>query len=398
MGAWSWLSLRARVCLLGFWLAFVVAALAAGTELANASFTTSTSAGASASSKACFSRATVQSGTATSTANATTTVTITSVNTTTSFLIFSTSDNLNRPVAEEIGGQIASATTLQFLRVTNEASPVTVTIAWSVISYHCGIKVQSGSVAETATTIDVAITAVNSITAAFVTYSKTPASTDTSYNNNDPLIAELTTTSNLEIRIDSAASTHTIYWQVIEFTDPTMINVQKGTTSLTGATTSTTATLGTAVNTTHTFLVVSTHSSGTGTDIGSGQVRGQLTNATTVTLDRSAANYDVTEISWQAIELNDGSTVQAGTTTLGSGTATTTATLTAITLARTSAFASTETGGGQTAGRTSDTTSGIVGVASVTTVVSSTTQLTLTRANTTAATDIAWFVVSWGRP
>ena len=188
------------------------------------------------------------------------------------------------------------------------------------------------------------------------------------------------------------------YWQVIEFTDPTMINVQKGTTSLTGATTSTIATLGTAVNTAHAFLVVSTRSSGTGTDIGSGLIRGQLTNATTVTLDRSAANYDVTEISWQVVELKNGTTVQAGTTTLGSGTATATPTLSAVSLARTSAFASTETGGGQTAGRTTETTSGIVGVASVTAVVSSTTQLTVTRANTGAAADIAWFVVSWGRP
>ena len=398
MRSWSRCSLRARVAMLGCGCAFVGTALVAGTEMANASFTTSTNASQNAISKSRFNRATVQSGTATSTANATTTVTITSINTATSFLLFSTNDNLNRPVAEEIGGQIASATTVQFIRVTDEASPVTVTIRWSVISYHCGINVQRGTVAESATTIDVAITAVNSIAAAFVTYSKTPSSSDTSYNNNDPLIAELTTASNLEIRIDAAASTHTIYWQVIEFTDPTMINVQKGTTSLTGATTSTTATLATAVNTAHAFMVVSTHSSGTGTDIGSGLVRGQLTNATTVSLDRSAANYDVTEISWQVVELKDGSTVQAGTTTLGSGTATATVTLSAVTLARTSAFASTETGGGQTAGRTPDTTSGIVGVASVTAAVTSTTQLTLTRANTGAATDIAWFVVSWGRP
>lgn len=365
---------------------------------ASATFTKSAAASHGAATASCFYRSSVQSGSTTSTANGTTTVTITSVTMAKAFLVFSTRHNSNRPVGSEVTGRLASATTVEFNRVTDESSPVTITIQWYVVEYNCGVNVQRGVATPTNPTTDVTITAVNSVAAAFVTWSKTPSATDTGWGDNDPMLGVLTSTTNLQLRQNTGDAGHAVWWQVIEFTDSTKINVQTGTTSLTGGSTSTTATLATAVTTSRTFVLVGTRSSGAGTDIGSGMVRGQLTNSTTITLDRSAAGYDVTEISWQAVELKEGTTVQTGTTTLGSGTSSATASLTALVLNRSTAFASTQTGGGQNGGRTAYTADDVIGVAAATLALTSTTQLTLTRSSTAAAADIAWFVVSWGLP
>jgi len=244
----------------------------------------------------------------------------------------------------------------------------------------------------------VTIAAVNSVAAAFVTWSKVPSPTDTTWGGNDPLVGELTSTTNLQLRHDVSAPSATVYWQVVEFTDPTKINVQKGSTSLTGAATSTTATLGTAVTTSRTFVLAGARRPDGGVDIGSGMVRATLTNSTTITFDRSVANYNVTEISWQAVELMDGSAVQSGAATLASGAASTTATITAVDLAKTTSFLSTQTNGGQNGGSTAYVTDDIIGVACATARVTSTTQLTLTRTNTAATAQFTWFVVAWGLP
>ena len=185
---------------------------------------------------------------------------------------------------------------------------------------------------------------------------------------------------------------------VAEFADASKIAVQRGTTSLTGGATSTAVTLPAAVDLTRSFLLVGTRSSGAGTDIGSGMVRGRFAGASTVTLDRAAAHYDVTEIGWQAVELSDGSTVQSGNASLASGASGATASLTAVPLARSNAFAPTQTGGGQNGGRTDYVTDDVVGVAAFGLALTSATQLTLTRDDTSAAADVAWFVVSWGFP
>ena len=378
-------------------LPFLVALVfLASVQSAGAVFTSTASASHSPSSATCFYRATLQKGSTTSTANGTRTVTITAVNTSRAFLIFTSRSNLNRPVVSQIGGRIASATTIEFIRNTNEASPVTVTIEWTVVEYNCGVNVQRGSFAFSATPTDVTITPVNSTAAAFVIWSKTPNATDAASSNNDPTLGELTSTSNVQFRMDSPDSTHTVYWQVVEFTDATKINVQRGLTSLTGAATSTTATLGTAVSTTKAFVLVGGRSSPPGNDISSAMVRGRLTDATTVTLDRSTSSFDVTEIGWQVIELKDGSSVQSGSTNFPTSTATVTASISAVTTARTSVFASNQSGAGQTAGRTSYTGDDIVGVATATITLTSTTQISLTRDNTAGASDIAWSVVSWG--
>ena len=74
---------------------------------------------------------------------------------------------------------------------------------------------------------------------------------------------------------------------------------------MTGATLSATATLGTAVDVSRTFVLAGARTVGAGPDIGARMVRAQLTNPTTITFDRGNAGSpdDMNEISWQAVEL-----------------------------------------------------------------------------------------------
>lgn len=375
----------------------VVASSVITLKVSNASYNAWTGGNAMFGSASCYQRASTQNGTATSSSNGTTTVAIASVDLSRAFLLFSSRHSLNRPVGSEVRGRVATSTSLEFVRVTDEASPITMTIEWSVVEYTCGVTVQRGAVAPTATTVDVPISPVTSLSTAFVTWSKTPTASDQEYGSNDPTVVDLSAVDTLQIRTNSAAADHLIWWQVVAFADTSAISVQRGTSSLLEDESTTTATI-TAVDLTKTFVVASMRINASNSEIGSAMLRAQLTNSTTLTLDRGVDNYDMTEISWQVVQLLDGSSVQSGATTLSSGVSTATVTISTTPLTRSSVFASTHTGAGQNGGRTAYVADDIVGVAAVALKLTSTTQIALTRNNTAEAADLTWFVVTWGRP
>ena len=343
-----------------------------------------------------LSGASVQTGTATSTATGTLTVTIAAVDPTKAFLLFSTRSSSADPDSSMVRGRIASATTLEFARNSNDAAAIE--IRWYVVSYPSGIRVQRGEVTQSATTVNVTLPqALGSLSRAFVTYSKTPAATDTTHNATIPVLAALTTTTNLQLRTNTAATSHVIWWQVVEYLSAADINVQRGTTAITGTATSATVTLPAAVDLAKTFVLVSYRTAGTGNDLGRRMIRAQLASTTSITIDRAVGGTgdDLTEIAWEAVELRDGSTVQRGSAAFASGAATATATLTAVNLAKTVAFASAQGGAGQAMGRSPYVTSDVLGVASFTFALTAT-QLTAQRTSTVAAADAGWFVVQFG--
>ncbi len=147
---------------------------------------------------------------------------------------------------------------------------------------------------------------------------------------------------------------------------------------------------------TKTFLLVSYRTGGSGADVGSRMIRAQLTNSTTITIDRSISGTpdDITEIVWQAIELKDGSTVQRGSENFASGVAQKTVTITSVVTGRAVAFASVQPVGGQNMGLSPYAGDDIIGVCSVTMSLSST-QITMDRNNTAASCDVGWFVVEF---
>ncbi|HEY7172610.1 MAG TPA: C25 family cysteine peptidase [Vicinamibacterales bacterium] len=338
----------------------------------------------------------MQSGTAVNNANGIQTITISSVDTTKSVLFFQTRSSGNRPVNSEVRGRLQTATTIQFERVTDEAAPAAINIQWYVVTFGSGVNVQRGETPVSNTSTNVAITAVASLNQAFVLWSMTAASGDNAWGSDDQVLGELTTTTNLQFRANLLNAAHTVAWQVVEFTNAADINVQKGTTSLTGGATSTTVTLGTAVNTSKTFVLVGARvPDGTGPDIGSKTVRAQLTNSTTITIDRGASTADVTEIVWQAVELKDASTVWRGSANFAVGATQATAFLQPpVNIGRTVAFVSMQAGGGQNGGSTPYVGDDVPGVATATASLVYDT-LTLTRNSTVSSADLGWFVVQF---
>ncbi len=340
----------------------------------------------------------VQSGTVANTANGTQVVTITSVDTTKSILFFQTRSDSNRPVASEVRGRLASATTIEFIRATDEGVPATINIQWYLATFGSGVKVQRGEVTTAGTSNNVTITAVAALNQAFVLWSQSPDPADSLFDATDAVLGELTTTTNLQFRTGVADSSHTVSWQVVEFTSAADIKVQKGSiATMTGLTTSVAATI-TAVNVNKTFVLIGWQTTGAGADMGSRLLGARLTNSTTITIDRaiSGSPDDITEISWQAIELKDASTVWNGTANFGAGAAVATGVLGVpeVNTLRAVAMMSSQGAGGQSMGRSPYAGDDTPGVAMATASITYN-QITLTRTNTAAVADIGWSVVQF---
>jgi len=341
----------------------------------------------------------VQAGTALSTATGTVTVPITAVDPTRSFLIFETRNNSNRPVASMVRGRLASSTTLEFIRATNEGTPVPIEIQWYVAEFSSGVSVQRGDVEQTASTIDIPITAVAGVDQAFVTWSKNPAANhQNNLSTDDPILGELTTTTNLQLRVNNNGAGIWISWQVVEFTSAADILVQKGTTSLLSGALSVDVTLPVAVDVDTTFVLVGYRTSGGGNDIGSRMLRAQLINVNTIRIDRAIAgnNDDIDEISWQAVELRDGSEVLHGNASFATGAAQTLVGLggTTVDPSGAVAFGSAQPVGGQNMGATAYAGDDIIGVCAVTMDLAPT-FITMDRDNTASSCDVGWFVVQF---
>jgi hypothetical protein len=342
----------------------------------------------------------VQSGTAVSAANGITTVPISQVNVSRSFLIFNSRHDSNRPVGSEIGGRLATPTSLEFERVTNEITPVPMTIQWYVIEYFTGVNVQRGIAPLTSTATNVAISPISATDQAFLTWSRTPAAGDLHWNYDDLTVGEITSTSTIQFRLNSVNSAHRVFWQVVEFTNPGDIAVQMGSvTTMTGSTTSVNATLATPVALPKSFILAGFRTPDTGQDLGARMISAQLMNSTTIAFDRGASGSpdNITEIFWQAVEMNDGSRVLSGVEHFVPGEYQKNVTLTdTIDTNRSAAFASVQVGCGQSLGRTPFVIDDTAGIASVTMALSPT-QVIMERDNATDEADIGWYVVEFKR-
>lgn len=340
----------------------------------------------------------VQSGTATSTGNGTVTVTISSVDTSKSFLVFQTRHNNNRPPGSTLRGQLTSSTTVEFSRVTNETG--TIDIQWYVAEFLEGVSVQRGSLTENASSVNVAITPVASLNQAFVLWSKSAISSDSMWGDDDPILLDLTSTSNLQMRTRYQTSNQLVSWQVVEFTNPSDIYVQRGSTSLTGTTLSVDATLSTPVNLGKAFVLVGYQNTANSISrIGRRLARARLVDTTTVRIDRdlSDASDTLNEISWQVVELRDGSKVQAGSVNFPSGTSQQTISITPVNTGRSIAFGSAQPACGQGMGKSSYSDDDVIGVASATFAINNG-DVTARRSCTDGAADIGWFVVEFAEP
>ena len=137
----------------------------------------------------------------------------------------------------------------------------------------------------------------------------------TGFNEEEFVRATLPLSDTLRLHVNDGTSSAVIPWQVIEFTDST---VQSGTVDFTTTDTVKTVTLGTTVDPAKSWLTLSYASDqGTNANIGQKLVRGELsTDGTTLTFTREASG-SVVELAYFLVEFTDNTTVQRGTTTLG---------------------------------------------------------------------------------
>ena len=323
----------------------------------------------------------IQSGTTVLAGGSTsTTATISSVDMSRAFLTFSIRGNDTSPENMSVGGRLSNATTVAFDRIGTSGD---VTIEWSVVEFTTGVTVQRGTVTPGGSTTNVAIAAVD-LTKSFPLVSM--RASGVIYEGEDWVRARLTSNTNLELATDGTFG-NVIDWQVIEYNDA---DVQSGSVSFGTGTSSQSATIA-AVDPAKSWLIYNYRSTdGTTTNIGQKLVRGRVTNATTLTFDRSATGQTI-DLEYFVVEFSDATTVQSASAALSASATTRNVATTAVDPARSIAVG----GYAQTGGRSAYTANDNPGVGWFTTRLTSATNLRVQRDANLAAADLGWFVVHW---
>ncbi len=342
---------------------------------------------------ACDMRWTVQSGTARSAGAGVLSAAITPIDRAKSFLVFSARHTVDRPVASVRGRIAPDGRSVEFVRETDETSAVD--IAWHVVTYPCGVTVQHGELTAGPPTSDVALSPIASTDQAFVLWSKSVEATNGFWSDDDPTVAEITSTTNLQFRHSGVETAHVISWQVVEFTDPATISVQRGSTSILGPGLVATVTLPQPADLTRAFPLVSFRmNDGTLGNVGAHLISARLVDSTTLVVERSTAgDNDIEEILWEVVELKDGSAVAHDDATLASGAASDVFVVPSFAADAAYAFTTVQGSNGQSIGRTPYAVEENTGVASFTVELIAPNQLRLTRAVPAAPAGVGWVVV-----
>lgn len=282
--------------------------------------------------------------------------------------------------------EITNATTVT---VTASATNSSNVVQWYVVEFSSGMTVQRGvaSFGNGTGTVNVSLSPAVDLGKAFVLTSERINTTDQGRDERWNVRARLSSTTNLELTRNETGTALSVAWQVIEMNDAA---VQSGLVSIANGSASNTAAI-TAVDPTRSFLVFSrrTQNNVNGVE-GLYQVRGELTNNTTLTFTRAGTQRQI-DIAWFVISLNDGTTVQRGTATAAAGTNTQNILLSpSVTLSRSFPLVSAS---GANNGQSADLDS-----TSWTPAFPATNNLRLERAGTGTliSSSVAWFAINLG--
>lgn len=341
----------------------------------------------------------VLTGTARSDGHGVTTVTLPEpVRPDRSALLFQTRHASPRPVGAVLQGQLASATTLEFRRQTDEPTPAPIDVRWYVAEFAGGVRVQRGSATLSGPTVSVPLGTPVAMERAFVTMSKSARLGDYYWSADDHVLADLAAPGTLQLR-SHGGNGHAVSWQVVEFTGAGDATVLRGAAALNGGATSTSAPLSRPVAASRAFVLTSFRTSGMGVDIGARMIRAELASPTAVRIERGLAGDadDLYDIAWQVVELGEPTLVLSGRAELPPGVAAARVPLAArVDPGRTLALASGQLGGGQSTGTTSLASDDVPGVCSATLAVTAT-ELVVERSHVRAECRLSWFVVQFPR-
>lgn len=325
----------------------------------------------------------VQSNTTTlANGNSSVTATISSVDTGKAFLVFGVSLDDATPSGAQITGQITNSTTLTFQRFGTSGD---VSIKWYVAEFKSGVTVQRGSVVMSSTTVNVSLQSVD-LSKSFPIVSL--RNSGSAFGQDDFDRAKLTSSTNLQIKVNASGSNQVCEWQVVEYADS---QVQTGDVSFATGDSSKTASIS-SVDTGKSWLINSYQSaSGTGSNIGQKLVRGVITNSTTLTFDRDQTGQTM-DLTWYLVEFTDGTTIQHNSQSF-----TSTQTQRDVTISSVNTNLAIAAGGYYMRGGKSPYSSDDnPGVGWFTFDLTNATNLRITRGLTGSATaDVGWFVITF---
>lgn len=337
----------------------------------------------------------VHSGTVTSSGDGTTSVTIPAVDPAASFVLHSVSAAGSDAGDGLVSVELTDSTTLDVVRRTTASTDVNV--AYHVIEYSCGARVQRGvSTGSTAAGRDVDIDPTDPARA-FTTVSVAPGAGATTPDAAHQVTATLGGPATLRLEAGAAPASDARWaWQVVEFVRDADVDVLHQTATIASTAQTATVTLPTAVDPSRTLLLAGVRTaSGT---LEQAAVTAEFTGDDQVTLRRTATGVAAT-VELQVVQLLDGTAVQRGALTVGDTATTATAALASpLDTTRATVLATgTGWGGAAATGRASagaDAIGRVLGRLST----DDASTVRVTRARTDGSTTWTYQAVSWGGP
>ena len=286
------------------------------------------------------------------------------------------------PRATRAGYELSNPTTLNLQRL-GAASESTV-VEWQAIEFVSGVAIQRGkaSFLSTDLIINVPVSTVN-ISQTLVLISVATGASGQNADEEWTVMARLTSGTNIELSRNQSGSVIDVYWQVWEMSGAP---VQGGPLTIPAGDSSATAVIS-SVDLSKSFLLLTQKASAAVNGVESEYtVRGQIASPTQLNFDRISTNNSV-DLAWQVISLADGSSVQAGITTVNSLDLSATAIINPVVVARTASFVSVR---GSIGNSNAD-----LDEVSFTHTLSTPTSLTVTRAKTGSGVQLAWSTIQF---
>lgn len=341
----------------------------------------------------------VQTGQVVSTSDGVTAVTIAAVDPTSSFVTYSARSNSTKPGDSVVLGNLADATTIEFVRQTDSATPPQVVIEWSVIEYSCGVTVQRGStVGNDTSVVDVAVSNVDP-ESSFVVGGLVAAPFESNFGNSDVAIVELVGADTVRFRTSGAAisSNQALSFQLVEFDNAGDVRTEVVTGTLGAGTAVQNLALSQPVALDASMVVASLATADGGSDIGQRMVRVRLIDSTTVEVQR-AVSSDPLDVSVQVVQFLDGTTVQHGVVDLTPTVNSEAVSINPIDLGRSTVTSTVQIGGSLSGGSTDQVSAATPGEGLATARFVDPTTISIERRPTSSTASFAWQVVTWGGP
>ncbi|MDH3299358.1 MAG: signal peptidase I, partial [Acidimicrobiia bacterium] len=342
----------------------------------------------------------VQDGETIHAVNGTVNVPITAVDPATSFVLSSVRSSSNEPADSTALVRLAAdGSAVEIERSTDNGAPPAVTVAWSVVSYDCGVSVQRGTIAGDGTSSVTDTIATIDPGRSFVLLGSAPGPGDQDFGPDDLVRADLGTGSSVTVESAGAAlaADRSYHWQVVTFADAADAVVQTIDVALGSSATITTGSLPTPVSLTNAFVLASVTSNSSGADIGERLVRARLVDATTVEVSRSVGG-DPVDVRIQVVDLRDGTTVRHGIVDFATGETVKPILVDPVDTTRASAISSVAVPGQLAGGRSDHVADDVAGEGSATFAVTDSTTVTAERASSASNASFAWQLIEWAGP